>query len=274
MNQPTDLATLARQYAGGLSPSELAQRFEQHTERAVSRGPEPSPEQAEYTRQYWANVFAQRPAVSPDFQCTRVAHIELDFEEARKRVWALFHQRAMQLSGKPGNEFWQFNSEERELIRDMIRYFINDPGGRFDPNKGLFVYGNPGTGKTEIMRIMAHFTTTSGLSKAFRFGSMSEIYTRARSDDNYEPIEPNVQFARCFDEFGRYTGSVMRFGNAIDLNEAIIERRYTRWQNYGQITHMIANCTPNDARELLTSMLFDRLRSMCTSLEFPGESKR
>lgn len=270
----TDLATLARQYAGGIGPAELAKRFEQAADRSTNRGPEPTPEQAEYTRAYWANVFAERQPKSPDFQVVRVARIELDYEEARRRVWALFHQRAMQLAGKTGKEYWKFDAAERAILSGLIRYFINDPDGPYDPQKGLFVYGMPGTGKTEIMRIMAHFTTTSGLSKAFRFGSMSDLYVKSRTDDTFDPITSSVQFNRCFDELGRYTGPVMRFGNPIDINEAIIEQRYTRWQNYGQMTHFIANATPNDAATMFTSMLFDRLRAMCTSVEFPGESKR
>jgi len=270
----TDLDTLALQHANGLGPAALLARWQQAADRKAPAATEPSPEQIAYAQAYWQRVWAAPEPPAPDILCTRAARIEMPYAEARRQVWTLLDARARAISGRPAAEFWQFDAYHADIIRSLIRYFTNDPDGPYPPHKGLFLFGPPGTGKTELMQIMSAFASRAGLTKAFQFSSMSDIYTRARTTDDYDPIAPNIQFHRCFDELVRYTGAVHRFGNPIDLNEAIIEQRYARWQRYGQITHFIANATPTDTKTMFTEMLFDRLRALCTSVEFRGASKR
>jgi hypothetical protein len=156
----------------------------------------------------------------------------------------------------------------------MTRYFINDPACEWPLTKGLFLFGMPGTGKTELMRVFSRFCEENMFSKQFHYCNLSETYTRAKSDKDFDPITPNVQFDRAFDEFGRHVGPVLRFGEPLDINEAIIEQRYERQRRYGQLTHFIANVTPNDIENALTPMIFDRIRAMCTGVPFSGKSKR
>ena len=112
------------------------------------------------------------------------------------------------------------------------------------------------------------------MQKRFEWTNLSETYTLAKTDKEYNPVVQNVTMNRAFDEFGRYSGGVIRFGDTLDINEAIIEQRYERWKRYGQFSFFIANVTPNDLQSLVSPMLLDRIREMCTSVLFPGQSKR
>lgn len=131
-----------------------------------------------------------------------------------------------------------------------------------------------GTGKTEIMQAFCKFCEAHDLKKSFKLTSMSAVHIEAKTNKDFDPIAENIMYDRLFDEFGRHAGAVIRFGDALDINEAIVELRYERWKRYGQLSHFIANATPNDLENLFSPMVFDRLREMCTSVLFPGKSKR
>lgn len=265
-----DIEKIATQLAGGLSLDELRRRQSGELKHRAK-----TPEEIESKKEYWAKVFAEKPAKPELLMCRSTAQ-EMEYEDARRKFWAIMQIRAAHIATLENNpQFeWVITPEFGAILKSLVKYFINDCTSKFPLTKGLFIFGENGTGKTETMQAFAAFAEKYNLSKRFVFGSMSEVYSKARADKDYDPITPNEQHDRCFDEFGRTVGPVMRFGDVLDINEAIIEARYNRFRRYGQITHFIANMAPNEAEAKLSPMIFDRLRSMCTSIEFPGKSKR
>jgi len=196
---------------------------------------------------------------------------------AKRKVWALLEMRSAHISVIENREFnWVFDENLPWIIRNMTKYFINDPSCEFRGGlaKGLFLYGVPGTMKTELMLIFERFCRENNLQKQFQFTSMSDVYAKAKVDSKFDPITQNIQLDRCLDEFGRYTGAVLNFGESLDINEVVIEQRYPRFRNGGQLTHIIANIDPNQAEPLFSPMIFDRIKQMCTSVHFKGQSKR
>lgn len=264
-----DIEAIARQLAN-LSPDELRAKWEARQsgtmlEKVIS----------EQEREYWKRVFSQ-PTEKTVLMVSRRTTCEMEYEQARKKVWALLQLRAAHIAMLENNpEFrWVFSEEEKTTLKNLVRYFVNDPECQYSLSKGLFLYGAPGTGKTEIMQVMERFCRENELSKAFEFTSLSRVHIQAKAEKDFDPITSNVQKDRCFDEFGRFVGPVIRFGESLDINEALIEMRYERFKRYGQLTHFIANTTPNELEGAFSPMIFDRLRSMCTSIAFRGESKR
>lgn len=262
---------LAKQLAGGLSLDELRRK---QAGRLSPGGIPDVPALVPQTRA--AAEYLQRLNMSTSKKRVDVSRKlvqEMDYAEAKRKVWALFQERAAQIE-RITNKPFMWEIRDPEILANIVRYFINDPACIWPLTKGLFVYGNPGTGKSEFMDIFSRFTTDNELSKAFKITSMSEVYVSAKSDKDFDPVATNVQFDRAFDEFCRHYGSVKRFGDDLDINEAIIEQRYARSQRYGQITHFLTNGTPNTIKEQLSPMVFDRIRAMCTSVQFKGESMR
>lgn len=224
--------------------------------------------------EYWKKVFDTKAPEHP-LTFRFLINQEMDYSDARRKVWALLELRAAHLIALGNESFkWEFSEEQKGVIQNMIRYFINDKACQWPLNKGLFIYGAPGTGKTEIMRVMERFTRENNLSKTFIMSSLSEDHIKFKSDQAFDPITQNVMFNRCFDEFCRHVGPVQRFGESLDINESIIELREARHKRYCQFTHFIANATPNDSKDYFSPMVYDRLRSMCTSVLFKGTSKR
>lgn len=200
---------------------------------------------------------------------------EMPYDVARKKVWEVFCKREVEIEAIEGTPFrFEFAETQRAVLIQIVKYFICDQSCEYPLKKGLFLYGEYGTGKSELMRIMEAFCEENKLHKQFIYTSLSNVYNKAKADAKHDPIEPNVQFSRCFDEFMRHHGSVTHYGESIDINEALIEQRYERFQRYGQITHFVSNQHPNDIKEKLSPMAFDRLRAMVTSVHYPGTSKR
>lgn len=267
MTHDVDIDKIALELAGGLSLEQLRERQSKHF------APSETAPITERGKEHLKRV-SNAHQIQPQQVTLRISQ-EMSYDEARKSFWAIMEARAFELSTIENREFnWQISNEMAARIKSMLRYFINDPESEHPLNKGLFICGSPGTGKSEFIEMFSRFCTANKLSKEFQISSLSNIHTRAKSDKDFDPITPFVQFNRCFDEFGRHIGPIVRFGDSLNINEAIIEERYERNKRYGQITHLIANMTPNDVKDTFPPMIFDRIKSMCSSIVFGGESKR
>ena len=268
-----DIDALAKELAKGMSLDAMREKMNGGTLSTGSIPPlSPTIPITDKGRAYLDNLHKEK---QPSKATGRDLSQPMSWDVARRKVWALFEMRAAHISQIEDREFnWEFDEKDLAIIRNLIRYFTNDREGQYQITKGLFVYGLPGTGKTEIMQVFERFTRENDLPKKFEFTSLAETYVKAKAEKQYDPITPNVQIDRCFDEFGLYTGAVMTFGESLDINEAIIEARYKRFRQSGQITHFVSNMTTVEAQAAFSAMIFDRLRQMCTSVHFTGQSKR
>ena len=274
MSNTHNIDELARKLAGNLSLEEL--RVRQSGRAYVAEPAKQTPEHQAKAAEYWQRVFSDVAPVQTALMVSRRTVQEMDYETARRIIVDLFNERGDQiviLKNDPDFK-WVFSDDDLNNLKNIVRYFINDPACALSLTKGLFLYGAPGTGKTEVMQVMERFCRENSLTKAFDFTSLSGVHIQTKAEKDYDPITKNVQYDRCFDEFGRFVGPVIRFGESLDINEALIEMRYERFKRYGQLSHFIANTTPNELAGAFSPMIFDRLRSMCTSIHFKGESKR
>ena len=230
-----------------------------------------APDMLENLRNYAKNVdSSQFPTRRPIFRKWQ----EMDYAAARVLVWEAYEARAEEIRAiKPGFE-WRFSEAEKVLLADLVKYFVNDPTGRLNIHKGLWVYGGYGVGKTEFFQIVSEVSKLAGWSKQFEFCDLSEIHDRAEAQKDYDPVFSQKGGHRCFDEFGARPRLLSRWGNAINIPEAIVELRYRNFQRFGQITHFVSNLAPNSAGEIVGTRALDRLKDMCQSVYWPGESKR
>lgn len=272
MEQTHDIEQIAAQVAHGMTLETLR---EGQDKRAQGRRyiHDEGPEARERLQQYAAQVYAPRPVNA--LNIVRRTKQEMSYDDARLHFWRVLIRRAAELSVITGTDFvFQFSDEQAAVIRGLLQYFINDPACPYPLNKGVYLYGLRGCGKTEIMQALSTFTTEQKLSKAFAFSDLADIYAGARANKNTDPITPMLLSDRCFDELGYEVGAVLLYGDPLDINESIIYQRYEKNRKHGQLTHFVSNHKSGGLAALFSERIMSRMKDLVYSIHYPGEDLR
>ncbi len=266
-----DVNQIAQQLAHGRTLEELRDRMAGNVTATPYQRPA---EKAESELAYWQRVYGAKPERKA--RAYIPAHTQdLDYEEARKALWGMVLDRGVEIAAAKNLPYYEikFDQEQAAVIRNLLKWLINDPTSTLPLAKGVWLFGEPGTFKTEIMQILSSFSMARKLSKAFHFVDWSLEYDKFLLD-GVPMSEQHKQFNRCFDEFLKKTEDVKKYGNVTNPNESIIEARYRRFKNYGQKTLFVSNFSPVIAQQQLSTQAFDRLSEMVSSILMPGNSKR
>lgn len=162
--------------------------------------------------------------------------------------------------------------------------------GRHDPHKGLWVWGNIGTGKSTMLEIVreycrlvrptAHYREkgesrileSESLEYGFRITNASFV-AGAFAKDGYPGIESYIINRRqAFDEVGRETIPTGFYGNMENVFQYILQRRYDL--RYGDFTHVTSNLSPDQIGGVYGDHIFDRCIEMFNFVEMTGQSWR
>ena len=160
--------------------------------------------------------------------------------------------------------------EETEKVIDLICMYINreiefEKKG-YSLHKGLWLCGNFGTGKTQMMLAYRE------LKKNIGFQSCNDMNMRFLKKDEYgnetRKFEGIKIFAdkfdikeRIFDDLGEEETTVMDFGNKICIMAYIINERYKGLKD-GCITHITTNLTKNQIIEIYGGRIGSRMDEM------------
>ena len=261
-----DINKIANALAHGMTLEEM--REKQATLFTGERYVRPMTEEDEARlRAYWQKVYdAPPPNYAPRQRVFKPE--DITYDEARAQVWKLICRRAEEL-----DTTFVFSPEQGAVVGQLIRYFINDPACKFDLKRGLYLYGEVGCGKTEIMALLSSWTGEKEFSKSFCVTNMTDLYNQARLDKNFDAVTQTLTLDRCLDDFLMKVGEVSQWGEPIDLNEVIIYQRNQRNQLYGQLTHIVSNHDPRIAFGMVAPRIADRLK-IFQSVHYPGKSKR
>lgn len=235
--------------------------------------PEPPRVKTDREREYEALLLAAprsrdyTPVVAP------LAQTE-PYEEAfaRFRKMWLRNLEAEQIKRNDPDFRVVYTSEQAEVVRNLVRYFINDPACPWPLDKGIYLYGGVGSGKSELMFLFSAFT--AGSSKEFAFTRFPAEVERAKKDDEYDIVQELSCLPRCIDEVGYTDPIVVRFGNRTNVFEATLHNRAYKFTRSRQPTHLTSNLTPTDLATQIDSRIADRLVEMCTPVLFHSPSHR
>lgn len=196
----------------------------------------------------------------------------MDYETAKHIVWKIGNGILEQTK-----KTWIVEESQKKIVEDLVKYFINDPSGRHELTKGIYMFGDVGRGKTFLFKVMQIFCQASNnQSRIFKFANCADISDRAlwAKDGMNDVIASYCSEAWFFDDLGNEPSAIKSFGNEIQVMERILMQRYPKFVNGNCITHITSNDTPEDFKNKYGSRLADRANEMFNFVMLTGSSKR
>jgi len=140
-------------------------------------------------------------------------------------------------------------------------------------DKGLLLYGNVGSGKTDLLRSLqkALFLMRSPL--AFAYVNMKQMGDNFGTS-GYEAFHRYFRKHWMFDELGQYElETVANYGNKVNIGESIILNRYEQFR-YGHLSHFTTNLSKEEMEEHYDGRVWSRLQEMCNMIRVIGPDRR
>jgi DNA replication protein DnaC len=165
-------------------------------------------------------------------------------------------------------------------VSQVCLYFSGDPSFAGDLNKGLFLMGGVGVGKTSIMKFFIRNQRFSYRMESCRdvetnFAAMGDEYLQ-RVSGNF-PVAVNAnpfghqEIGLCFDDLGTEANG-RHYGKEKNVMADVLLNRYDNHLPYIS-THVTTNLTADDIRQQYGTRVTDRIREMFNVIKFPIEAK-
>ena len=179
-------------------------------------------------------------------------------------------------------------AEYQEIVTTLLAYFSEDKATCQQRNislqKGLFLMGPVGCGKTTLIKLCRDFFAkkslrivpsrkisqqfaNEGFSALLRYGSQSYRIKHL----GYGPIVFYDQpITYCLDDVG-VEPFAKHFGNDCNVISEVLLDRYEEFVRRGLMTHLTTNLNAEELQQRYHERVRSRLREMCNLITFPTE---
>jgi len=158
---------------------------------------------------------------------------------------------------------------QKELLKMLFLYIIKSDKSELDTNKGIYITGSVGYGKSDIC------TALNNLIHRW-FGKRSFVFQSATVCSNEFHIDQDLNYLTqrfmngvskpitfFWDDLGLEPLIVKSFGNEINLFASLINVRYELWKQIGLKTHFSTNLTKDEFTSRYTATNMSRISQMC-----------
>jgi len=175
------------------------------------------------------------------------------------------------------------NGNKKQVYRMIAQYICCDPDFEkenvgFDLNKGLFIYGKIGTGKSILFNALELiFKKMNFHYHKFQRISCKKILLKVDEEKKISAINPFLSGQWMFDDLGHEKNMFKFYGNTVNLMEDIMTERYNLFVDTGMKTHITSNLSienPDEIRSLYGERIRDRFNQMFNFIYMGGESLR
>lgn len=188
---------------------------------------------------------------------------------------------------------FNLDASNRNYVNALTFYFnrdnrfedieLNNLGLKMDLNKGLFLFGTVGVGKTKIMELFYKNKRTcykmiscrKVVSEYIKHGHdviepMSHsMVPMVKNIDNFFQDREGI----CFDDLGTESETANNFGNKRNVFEQILLDRYDNGLPFHE-THITSNLSPEMIKERYGERVVSRMREMFNIIELKGNDRR
>lgn len=214
-------------------------------------------------------------------------------------LYQLAKWRATQMirsrSGKPDIEFEPVEYQ-KPIITALGLYFSNSPEFEqlktnlynsnklpFSLNKGIWLWGNPGVGKTLMMEMFNRnkrlcYDLVQCPKIAYQYVKHGDqVFENMISQCEVIAPDASTFFQQvkgfCYNDLGTENMSANHYGNPINVMEYIMLQSYERKLPYWH-RHVTTNLTMEQVKECYGVRVLDRIKECYNILEVRGESLR
>ena len=177
----------------------------------------------------------------------------------------------------------------KPLLNDLTRWCLM-LGGKYDPEKGLWLWGDIGTGKSTMLEIIRKYCNRMRppatyrdtdyprqmIAEKWKYGfriTNASYVAGVFARSGYPGIEEYITNCRqAFDEVGRECIPTGYFGNMENVFQYIFHRRYDL--RHGDFTHVTSNLSPDQIGAVYGDHIYDRCFEMFNFVQMSGESWR
>ena len=171
------------------------------------------------------------------------------------------------------------------VLEAVLAYFTRDDAQcqklGISPQKGLFLLGPVGCGKTTAMQLFAprrfRLVATRDLARKFVHDGSSIIDHYGASSYRTKQLGYGSQLqydqplTYCFDDLG-IEPMTKHYGNSCNVMAEVLLDRYDQFVRHGMITHLTTNLNAEDLEHIYGDRVRSRLREMCNLIHFPPEA--
>lgn len=165
----------------------------------------------------------------------------------------------------------------KPLLNDLLLWCLSAPG-RLDPSKGLWLWGDIGSGKTTMLHVILRFcrivrpADAEGNPYGFRISNAIEVCSGYQRK-GYDGIQTYIDSRRqAFDELGSETIPTGYYGNTENVFQYILQRRYDR--RHTSFTHVTTNLSVDQIAEVYGARIYDRCKEMFNFVPMRGATFR
>lgn len=148
-----------------------------------------------------------------------------------------------------------------------------------DYNKGLFLYGPVGTGKSTLLKGLQKYmnsVTARHNTEDYRIGfywkSASELANSYAGNGQEKLLQWCDECNLLIDELGREPRPAKHYGTELNVIQFLLQLRYDKRKE--NITHITSNIDPEDVLPLYGDFISDRFKEMFNIVPYGGKSKR
>lgn len=176
---------------------------------------------------------------------------------------------------------YEVREDQKSILNDIVHWSLLDYTGKLDPDRGLLLWGDIGTGKSTLLKIIREYCRivrpcVDHMPYSFRITNVIDIcaqFSDESRDGGYYAIQTYINSkGQAFDELGSETTPTGRWGNYENVMQYILQRRYDiRDESF---THATTNLSLDQIAEVYSDRIYDRCKEMFNFVEIHGKTFR